>query len=42
LAPLRRGDVVVLDKVHKQPEIRAAIEAVGGRLRFLSRDSPDL
>src|SRR5687767_11348877 len=38
LAPtLRRGEVVVLDNlaVHKQPEVRAAIEAVGAHIRFL-------
>jgi transposase len=41
---LREGDVVVLDNlaVHKQPEIRAAIEAAGGRVRFLPPYSPDL
>jgi transposase len=40
---LRRGDVVVLDNlaVHKQPEVRAAIEAVGAHLRFLPPYSPD-
>ena len=40
---LRPGDVVVLDNlaVHKQPEVRAAIEAVGARLRFLPPYSPD-
>jgi transposase len=40
---LRPGDVVVLDNlaVHKQPEIRAAIEAVGAPLRFLPPYSPD-
>ena len=40
---LRRGDVVVLDNlaVHKQPEVRAAIEAVGGHLRVLPPYSPD-
>ena len=34
---LRRGDVIVLDNlaVHKQPEVRAAIEAAGARIRFL-------
>jgi transposase len=45
LAPaLRPGDVVVLDNlaVHKQPEVRAAIEAVGAHLRFLPPYSPDL
>jgi len=45
LAPtLRPGDVVVLDNlaVHKQPEVQAAIERVGGRLRFLPPHSPDL
>ena len=40
---LRRGDVVVLDNlaVHKQPEVRAAIEAVGAQIRFLPPYSPD-
>jgi len=40
---LRRGDVVVLDNlaVHKQPEIRSAIEAVGATIRFLPPYSPD-
>jgi transposase len=40
---LRPGDVVVLDNlaVHKQPEVRAALEAVGARLRFLPPYSPD-
>jgi hypothetical protein len=40
---LRPGDVVVLDNlaVHKQPEVRAAIEAVGASLRFLPPYSPD-
>jgi transposase len=40
---LRAGDVVVLDNlaVHKQPEVRAAIEAAGARLRFLPPYSPD-
>jgi transposase len=39
---LRPGDMVVLDNlaVHKQPEIRSAIEAVGAHLRFLPY-SPD-
>jgi hypothetical protein len=34
---LRPGDVVVLDNLamHKQPEVQAAIEHVGARLRFL-------
>lgn len=44
LAPtLSRGDVVVLDNlaVHKQPEVRAAIEAAGARIRFLPPYSPD-
>jgi transposase len=44
LAPtLRPGDVVVLDNlaVHKQPEVRTAIEAVGAQLRFLPPYSPD-
>ena len=40
---LRPGDVVVLDNlaVHKQPEVQAAIEQVGARLRFLPPYSPD-
>lgn len=40
---LHRGDVVVLDNlaVHKQPEVRVAIEAVGAHLRFLPPYSPD-
>ena len=44
LAPsLRPGDVVVLDNlaVHKQPEVVAAIDAVGASLRFLPPYSPD-
>jgi transposase len=41
---LRPGDVVVLDNlaVHKQPEVRQAIEAAGALLRFLPPYSPDL
>lgn len=40
---LHRGDVVVLDNlaVHKQPEVRVAIEAAGAHLRFLPPYSPD-
>jgi len=40
---LRPGDVVVLDNLsaHKQPEVRAAIEHAGARLRFLPPYSPD-
>jgi transposase len=40
---LRPGDVVVLDNlaVHKQPEVRAAIEGIGAHLRFLPPYSPD-
>jgi transposase len=40
---LRPGDVVVLDNlaVHKQPEVRAAIEAAGATIRFLPPYSPD-
>jgi transposase len=40
---LRPGDVVVLDNlaVHKQPEVRTAIEAVGAQIRFLPPYSPD-
>ena len=39
----RPGDVVVLDNLamHKQPEVQAAIERVGARLRFLPPYSPD-
>jgi len=40
---LQPGDVVVLDNlaVHKQPAVRAAIEAAGARIRFLPPYSPD-
>lgn len=40
---LTPGDVVVLDNlgVHKQPEVRAAIEQAGAHLRFLPPYSPD-
>ena len=40
---LRAGDVVVLDNlaVHKQPEVRVAIERAGARLRFLPPYSSD-
>ena len=40
---LHPGDVVVLDNlaVHKQPEVRDAIEAAGATLRFLPPYSPD-
>jgi transposase len=40
---LRPGDVVVLDNlaVHKQPEVRLAIERAGAFLRFLPPYSPD-
>ena len=40
---LRPGDVVVLDNlaVHKQPEVRTAIEQAGARVRFLPPYSPD-
>jgi len=40
---LQPGDVVVLDNlaVHKQPEVRHAIEAAGAQLRFLPPYSPD-
>jgi transposase len=40
---LRPGDVVVLDNlaVHKQPEVRAAIEQQGALIRFLPPYSPD-
>ena len=40
---LRPGDVVVLDNlaVHKQPDVRTAIERTGAQLRFLPPYSPD-
>ena len=40
---LRPGDVVVLDNlaVHKQPEVRIAIEQAGAYLRYLPPYSPD-
>ncbi len=40
---LRPGDVVVLDNlaVHKQPEVRIAIQQAGAHLRFLPPYSPD-
>ena len=40
---LRPGDVVVLDNlaVHKQPEVRTAIEQARAHLRFLPPYSPD-
>jgi len=40
---LRVGDVVVLDNlaVHKQPDVRLAIERAGAQLRFLPPYSPD-
>ncbi len=40
---LHPGDVVVLDNLamHKQPEVQAAIERAGARLRFLPPYSPD-
>jgi len=40
---LHPGDVVILDNLamHKQPEVQAAIERVGARLRFLPPYSPD-
>ena len=40
---LRPGDVVVLDNlaVHKQPEVRTAIEQAGALVRFLPPYSPD-
>ena len=40
---LRPGDVVVLDNlaVHKQPEVRRAIEQANAHLRFLPPYSPD-
>jgi transposase len=40
---LRPGEVVVMDNlaVHKQPEVRTAIEQAGAFLRFLPPYSPD-
>ena len=40
---LHPGDVVVLDNlaVHHQPDIQAALDAVGAHLRFLPPYSPD-
>ena len=40
---LRSGDVVNLDNlaVHKQPDVRTAIERAGAHLRFLPPYSPD-
>jgi transposase len=40
---LQPGDVVVLDNlaVHKQPEVRLAIEAASAQIRFLPPYSPD-
>ena len=40
---LRQGDVVVLDNlaVHKQPDVRIAIEQAGASIRFLPPYSPD-
>ena len=41
---LRPGDIVVMDnlRLHKHPDVRAAIEAAGASLRFLPAYSPDL
>jgi transposase len=41
---LRPGDIVVMDnlRLHKHPDVRAAIEAAGATLRFLPAYSPDL
>jgi transposase len=41
---LRVDDLVVMDNLalHKQPEVRVAIEDAGARLRFLPPYSPDL
>ena len=40
---LKRGDVVVMDNLssHKRPEVRALIEATGGRVLYLPPYSPD-
>ena len=40
---LRPGDVVVLDNlaVHKQPEVRIALQQAGAHIRFLPPYSPD-
>lgn len=45
LAPsLRPGDVVIMDNLscHKREQVRVAIEAAGGRLKYLPPYSPDL
>jgi transposase len=41
---LERGDTVIIDQLnlHKTPGVREAIEAVGAKLRYLPRYSPDL
>ena len=41
---LKPGDIVVLDNLgsHKGKAVRKAIRAVGARLVFLPKDSPDL
>lgn len=41
---LRHGDIVVMDNLpaHRQPGVRAAIEAAGAELRYLPPYSPDL
>ncbi len=40
---LRPGDVVIMDNLasHKSPNVQAAIEAAGAKLRFLPPYSPD-
>jgi transposase len=40
---LKHGDIVVMDNLssHKRPEVRALIEAAGGRLLYLPPYSPD-
>jgi putative transposase len=42
--PLKRNDIIVLDNLgaHKGKAVRRAIRAVGARLLFLSKYSPDL
>jgi transposase len=42
-APLRRGDIVIMDNPssHKQPGVRAAIQAAGADLLYLPPYSPD-
>ena len=40
---LKQGDIIVMDNLssHKRPEVRALIEAAGGRVLYLPPYSPD-